>query len=308
VLVNAIPAVKAAEDFDSFNQEIANLIDTAGDIIVKCNNTDIDVFREDLKKYIPGSNEPVIQRNINAYVRRGTAEQLTFTILRDGVLSDVTVKGYNLTTIRNETKFQDNLLPKWKILPGNIGYIHMGILQIPDVSAAMADLTNTEAIIFDVRNYPRYTWRFITPYLLPRLAHFARFSLPDLDFPGSFYDSVLIPASMEDNPGYYRGKVVILCNEVTQSHAEYTCMALQTAPGATVIGSQTAGADGDVRYIYLPGGIVTYMTGYGVFYPDGTPTQRVGIVPDIEIRSTVKGIKQGRDEVLERAVQFIESN
>ena len=42
-----------------------------------------------------------------------------------------------------------------------------------------------------------------------------------------------------------------------------------------------------------------------VYYPDGTQTQRIGIVPDIEIKPTIKGIKEGRDEVLERAIQYI---
>ena len=82
-------------------------------------------------------------------------------------------------------------------------------------------------------------------------------------------------------------------------------MALQTAPDATVIGSQTAGADGNASRLVLPGGISTSFTGIGVFYPDGTETQRVGIVPDIEIRPTVAGLQRGQDEVLERAVRFV---
>jgi C-terminal processing protease CtpA/Prc len=44
----------------------------------------------------------------------------------------------------------------------------------------------------------------------------------------------------------------IQVNEVSQSQAEYTTMALRTAPGAKVIGSTTAGADGDVSQIPLP--------------------------------------------------------
>jgi len=42
---------------------------------------------------------------------------------------------------------------------------------------------------------------------------------------------------------------VILVDERTQSQAEYTTMALRTAPGAIVMGSQTAGADGNVSLI-----------------------------------------------------------
>jgi C-terminal processing protease CtpA/Prc len=55
----------------------------------------------------------------------------------------------------------------------------------------------------------------------------------------------------------------------------------------------------------LPGGISVVFTGLGVYYPDGTPTQRIGIVPDIVIKPTLKGFRAGRDEVLERAIEYI---
>jgi carboxyl-terminal processing protease len=84
-------------------------------------------------------------------------------------------------------------------------------------------------------------------------------------------------------------------------------MALKTAPDVTCIGSQTAGADGNVSSITFPGGYVTYMSGIGVYYPDGSETQRVGIIPDIEVKPTIDGIKNRKDEVLERAIEFIQA-
>jgi C-terminal processing protease CtpA/Prc len=82
-------------------------------------------------------------------------------------------------------------------------------------------------------------------------------------------------------------------------------MALRTAPGALVIGSQTAGADGNVSKIPLPFGLSTYISGIGVFTPQGGQTQRVGIIRDIEAVPTIAGITAGRDEVLETAIRKI---
>jgi C-terminal processing protease CtpA/Prc len=79
-------------------------------------------------------------------------------------------------------------------------------------------------------------------------------------------------------------------------------MAFRAAPDAIVVGSTTAGADGNVSPIPLPGGLSAMISGIGVFNPDGTPTQRVGIIPDLEVRPTLEGIRAGRDEVLEAAV------
>jgi C-terminal processing protease CtpA/Prc len=77
------------------------------------------------------------------------------------------------------------------------------------------------------------------------------------------------------------------------------------AAGAIVLGSTTAGADGNVSRIPLPGGLSTMISGIGVFYPDKRPTQRVGIVPDRVVVPTIAGIRDGRDEVLDAAIREI---
>ncbi len=118
--------------------------------------------------------------------------------------------------------------------------------------------------------------------------------------PGAFEwtDSVVL----QPLEPHFAGKVVILVDEITQSQAEYTTMAFRADPDAIVVGSTTAGADGNVSQLRLPGGLSTMFSGIGVFYPDGRPTQRVGIVPDLVVRPTIAGIRAGRDEVLEAGV------
>ena len=85
-------------------------------------------------------------------------------------------------------------------------------------------------------------------------------------------------------------------------------MALRAMPNSAVIGSTTAGADGNVSSIPLPGQLSTMISGLGVFYPDHRPTQRIGIVPDVVAKPTIQGIAAGRDEVLETAVHLIEGS
>lgn len=55
------------------------------------------------------------------------------------------------------------------------------------------------------------------------------------------------------------------------------------------------------------GALRTMISGLGVFYPDGAPTQRVGVRVDVEVRPTIAGIRAGRDEVLEAAIHQIDS-
>ena len=98
---------------------------------------------------------------------------------------------------------------------------------------------------------------------------------------------------------------MILVDESSLSQSEYTAMAFRSAPNATVVGSTTAGADGNVSPIPLPGGLRSAVSGIGVFYPDKRPTQRIGIVADVEAKPTIQGIRSGRDEVLEAALRQI---
>jgi hypothetical protein len=67
----------------------------------------------------------------------------------------------------------------------------------------------------------------------------------------------------------------------------------------------TAGANGDVTNFPLPGGFTVGFTGHDVRHADDRQLQRIGLVPDIRVEPTVKGIREGKDEVLARAVAYV---
>ena len=100
----------------------------------------------------------------------------------------------------------------------------------------------------------------------------------------------------------------MLVNEKTFSMGEFLVMVLQTAPNVTVVGSQTAGADGPNCSFQIMTHFKTSFSGFGVFYPNKTETQRIGIVPQILVKPTITGLQQGLDEVLNRAMRYIIRN
>ena len=186
----------------------------------------------------------------------------------------------------------------------SIGYVHMGSVENSDVDDMMEQLMQTKAIVFDIRNYPRGTMYNIANYLSDSSIAFAKFTVPDLSYPGKFVWTKPLYCGKK-NGKEYNGKVILLVNEYTQSHAEFTTMSLQTAQNVMIVGSQTSGADGNVTRLELVGGHPTMISGIGVFYPDGRETQRIGMVPDVKIRPTIKGMQEGKDEVLEKAIEII---
>jgi C-terminal processing protease CtpA/Prc len=94
---------------------------------------------------------------------------------------------------------------------------------------------------------------------------------------------------------------VVIVDEVKGSRAETIAEILSLAPRATVVGSTTAGVPGGVANISLPGNLRTQMT---VLVRDLADPGR-GIIPDVEAKPTIAGIRAGRDEVLEEALHQI---
>jgi C-terminal processing protease CtpA/Prc len=189
----------------------------------------------------------------------------------------------------------------FQLLSKDVAYVKLSSVLQKDASDYIERAAGTKVLVVDLRNYPSQFMVFaMGSHLVSQTTGFVRFTFPVVESPGSFVMSPVLtlrPASPQ-----YTGKVVILVDETTQSQAEYTAMAFRSAPNSLVVGSTTAGADGNVSPIILPGGLRTAISGIGVLYPDGTPTQRVGIVPDLVVLPTIEGIRQGRDEVLEAAV------
>jgi len=190
------------------------------------------------------------------------------------------------------------------LLSDDVAYLNLSPVKANEVAGYIARAKNTKGLVIDIRNYPSEFVVFTLGSLLQeRATPFVRFTHGDLQNPGAFHWGD--PLMLSPAQPHYSGKVVIMVDEGTQSSAEYTAMAFRSSPHALVVGSTTAGADGNVSEIPLPGGQRSMISGIGVFYPDKKPTQRIGIIPDVEVKLTVAGIRAGRDEVLEEALRRI---
>ena len=198
----------------------------------------------------------------------------------------------------------------YELLNDSIGYLYPGKYKNEDAATIMTRFADTKAIIVDMRCYPHEPMIFTLTerYFVPESVQYVTWTTPVMpvaELPGYYKKE---PASLGHiNNDYYKGKVVVLVNAETQSQAECTVMAFQAAPNTIVVGSQTAGADGNIVKLRLPGDIRTMFSGLGIFYPDGANTQRAGVRIDHYMEPTIEGIKAGRDEVLEKALVIIGS-
>ena len=277
-----------------------------GDVITDIDGQSVAQRRRDLTKYIAAGSPVTLERKLVTTMLRARGDSVTYTIERDG-------KPLTLRVAMGPVPTSPPQRPTYpvaelaKVLANSTnGYINLGDINLNQVDSAFAIVKNTTGLVMDVRNYPRGTMYQFAMLFNPDSRPFAKFTRPDSTYPGQVaWNSPVRAGRATGNAEYYRGRIAILVDERTQSHAEFSVMALQTAPENKVIGSQTAGADGNITRFYLPGGVATLFTGLGVYYPNGKETQRVGIVPDIEVRPTLAGFRAGRDEVLERAIEYL---
>lgn len=266
----------------------------------------IPVYRlvADWSPLYSASNDARRLQDMAVNLTNGTCGPVHLQVRRKGTTYPVAATRLDFSAAGSPSMTHDQPGPTFRMISKDVAYLKLSSAKASDMPKYIEQARGTRGMIVDIRNYPS---NFVVFALGSLLVHqptpFAKFSIGDLSNPGAFRMGQAV--TLTPGEPHYDGKVVVLVDQVSLSQAEYTAMALQSALHTVVIGSTTAGADGNVSGIPLPGGLHTAISGLGVFYPDGAPTQRVGIHIDIEARPTITGIRAGRDEVMEAAIHQI---
>ncbi len=248
-------------------------------------------------------NSPNCYATVSGHHADGTRFELKISLIERDLLKDY------------ENFFEMQSKVTSRMLADSIGYVFFSNVNTHNLDSVMIPMMNTKAIIFDMRNYPTNgtgTYR-IPQYLLTQPKIYAMLTRPDFSHLGAFIYEIANKGTSYATVGKnhstsYRGKIILLVDERTQSAGEWACMTLQTAVNVTVIGSQTAGADGNVTRTVLPGGYRINFSGLGIYYPDGGETQRKGIKLDIRASYRISDIASGRDPLIEKAMEYIVSH
>lgn len=275
-----------------------------GDVITHINGKHVSAIVDSLMSNHPASNRAAKMRDVSYDILRHHTNELDITYQSSNVSKEEKITLYRRKELNYFDWYKRSNEKGYKLLTNDILYLNMALLRDTDNAAVEELLKKVKGVVVDVRNYPDlmavYT---LLPYFQTTKKPFAVFTHRNIHNPREF--TWTKPQRTYGNKNPFSGKVVVLANEITQSFGEFTVMAFRATGNCTVIGSQTAGADGRIAYIVLPGGIKTSISGYGVYYPDKTQTQRIGIVPDIEMKPTIKTMQEGRDELIEKAMEVI---
>lgn len=273
-----------------------------GDIIVSIEGRDVYDIIEEMSSYVIASNRNGLVRNILPYLMSTNSNQHNVEVIRDGKRIEVHVKNF----IR---QFRSSRVKSWE----NYDLTSKNIIHVDNIKTADENMTivqnnmDSKGLIIDMRNYPYYdNMKYLPPLILSKYPLWI--SENDRSHPGNYhvkfgYDKVNEP---EKEPNY-KGRIVILVDENTQSAGETGAMMYRIAPNSMIVGRQTAGANGNIGKLCLPGGIMFQYTWNGAYYPYWEILQRKGVKIDFLVSPTVDDIKAGRDVWIEKAIEIIEN-
>lgn len=192
----------------------------------------------------------------------------------------------------------------------DVWYLDVTRAKWEHIQRVIRPLSRARAVVIDLRGYPS-GWE-ISSKLLPHLLDMRRTNRAWMQVARRLYPD------RERLVGYDRagwpfpparprfcGRLILLTDAGAISNAECIVGFFKPYRLGTVIGQPTAGANGNVTTFTLPGGYTIGWTGMRVVKHDGSRFHVLGFRPDISVRRTLRGVREGRDEFVERALRVL---
>ncbi len=208
-------------------------------------------------------------------------------------------RNLNRLIYRIDMEYDNFGLNRVEILDGNVGYINIESVMYSEeavevLSAALKFLSNTYAIIFDLRSNSRggdpMYMAYLFSYFFENPTHINSIYWRDRDRTDEFWTQQEIPGKkMVDIP------LFVLTSNKTFSGAEEFAYDLQALNRATIIGEVSAGgANPKSTWVVYEDLRISIPLGRAINPVTGTNWEGVGVKPDIEVSA---------DKALEIAIE-----
>ncbi len=201
---------------------------------------------------------------------------------------------------------RESRLPRLSELKPGIFYVDLDRYTSADFSREVSEkVSEAKGVIFDVRGYPTVALgllQWVTDRPL-RSDHFEDVITRFPDRKGVV--RVDRGWTMPPGPVRLKAKVAFLTDGRAVSYAETFLSLVANHKLAPIVGGPTAGSNGAVNVYVLPGGYRVSWTGHHTTRLDGTRFHGVGVRPTVPVRRTIRAIAEGRDEVIEKALELV---
>jgi C-terminal processing protease CtpA/Prc len=277
-----------------------------GDVVLKVNGRPSAEALADRERLISGAT-PQWKRYLGLRELAGGAEGSELTL----DVRDPSGKARAVRVRRTLDRAAFNGLSD--VRPEKIAELKPGILYVDidritdkDFRDALPKLEKAKGIIFDLRGYPSSVSPTPLRHLSEKTINSARWQVPITLHPdrrGVVFDRsnwVLKPTKPR-----FTAKMAFVTDGRAISYAESYMGIVEHYKLADIVGAPTAGTNGNINPFTLPGGYRVVWTGMKVVKHDGSRHHGVGIQPTVPVSRTIRGVAEGRDELLERAIKVV---
>ncbi|MCB9228055.1 MAG: hypothetical protein H6618_00440 [Deltaproteobacteria bacterium] len=254
---------------------------------------------------------------LNYLIRREKDENVTLTLKnRAGELYSAVLKSshhYGDISWPAEKAYSFEDMPLTQLVESGIHYVNLSKIKACDVKQIIEKLKDAKALVLDLRNYPvdfMGWWNFLSHVSTANLSSLPMFYHIPMAPDQKRTEIMAVPQEIEPASPQLSIPAVALSSKFSMSQNEHALGFIQSAK-IPVVGERTFGINGNWTYIHFMGGYkskegfsVTF-TGMELKQHDSSALIGVGIIPDIEVNRTVKGLRQGNDELLETAVSIL---
>lgn len=190
--------------------------------------------------------------------------------------------------------------------PQGVWYFDLTRLDDRRLNDALGQVGPDQPLIFDLRGYPHGVKADFLGHLTSLSVDTPPFRIAVTQLPdaqGREWETV----GWEVSPTLprLRGRIAFLTDERAISYAETLLAIVQGHDLAEIVGEPTAGMNGNINPFVLPGNHRIVWTGMRVVNHDGSDLVGHGIQPSAPVSATIAGIREGRDEVLERGIEVV---
>jgi C-terminal processing protease CtpA/Prc len=193
-----------------------------------------------------------------------------------------------------------------EIAPGVV-YMNLDDASSEDLKSVLPALEKAKGIVFDMRGYPSSAGIDVLEHLGTSEMTSAEWLVPIVLLPDregmTFADPR--PWQLAPRVPHLAAKVAFVIDGRAISYAESVLEVIEHYRLGALVGEPTAGTNGNINPFELPGGYAIVWTGMRVLKHGGKRHHGVGIQPTVPAHRTAKGIAEGRDEMIERAIDVV---
>jgi C-terminal processing protease CtpA/Prc len=160
-------------------------------------------------------------------------------------------------------------------------------------------------LIFDLRR-GRNVSTVLLSHLIDRTASSSKWQVPVVMAPDRQEVEWLTTFwTIEPKAPHFRGRVAFLADGRSDGYAETLLAMIEAYKMGDIVGARSGGSNGTMNRANLPGGWRLTWSGQRVLKHDDSPLQGVGVAATVPVSRTLRGIAQGRDEVVDRALAVV---